>query len=173
MFMETIDVVKTFITALQSGDMELAANTMTDDFKTSGLLPGRELNARELLALQSELLVAMPDFSYNLTDMQEEGDEVKALVQITGTQTGDLSLTLLGLRTIPATGIAVDLAQLSTRYRVADDKVVEMHIDSEPGGGLTGLLQQVGGEIPLLARDKTFNDPAYPEQTASTHNIDE
>jgi predicted ester cyclase len=171
--MEAIDVVKTFITALQSGDMELAAHTMTDDFKTSGLLPGRELNARELLALQSELLVAMPDFSYNLTDLQEEGDEVKALVQITGTQTGDLSLTLLGLRTIPATGIAIDLAQLSTRYRVADDKVLEMHVDAQPGGGLTGLLQQVGGEIPLLTRDKTFNDPAYPEETASSQNIGE
>ncbi|HEV2654816.1 MAG TPA: ester cyclase [Ktedonobacteraceae bacterium] len=171
--MEATEVVKTFITALQSGDMELAAHTMTDDFKTSGLLPGRELNARELLALQSELLVAMPDFSYNLTEVQEEGDEVRALVQITGTQTGDLSLTLLGLRTIPATGLAVDLAQLPTRYRVADDKVTEMHVDSQPGAGLTGLLQQAGAEIPLLTRDKTFNDPAYPQDTASTHNIGE
>jgi predicted ester cyclase len=171
--MEAIDVVKTLITALQSGDMELAANTMTDDFKASGLLPNRDLTTRELLALQSELLVAMPDFSYNLAGVQEDGDEVKAQVQITGTQTGDLSLTLLGLQPIPATGLVVDLGQLATRYRVADDKVAEMHVDSLPGGGLTGLLQQAGGEIPLLTRDKTFNDPAYPEETASGHNIAE
>jgi predicted ester cyclase len=169
--MKAIDVVKTFVTALQSGDMELAADTMGDDFKASGLLPSRDLTARELLALQSELLVAMPDFSYNLADLQEEGDEIKALVHITGTQTGDLSLTLLGLQPIAATGIAVDLAQLATRYRVANDRVVEMHVDSLPGAGLTGLLQQLGGEIPLLPRDKTFNDPAYPEETASSHNI--
>ena len=169
--MDAIDVVMTFITALQSGDMELAANTMADDFKLSGLLPGRVLNERETLAIQYELLIAMPDFSYNLSDLHEEGDELKALVQITGTQTGDLSLPLLGLRPMPATGIAVDLAQLPTSYRVVNEKVVAMDFDTTSGGGLSSLLQQLGGELPLLGREKTFSDPAYPEETASTDNI--
>ena len=170
--MSAIDTVKTFVTALQSGDMQLAADTMAEDFKLSGLTP-RELDEREFLVMQSRLLAAMPDFSYNLADIREEGDEVKASIHITGTQTGDLSLPMLGLEPMQATGLAVDLAQMETSYRVVDGKVAAMHAVPIAGSGLPGLVQQVGTELPLMAREKTFNDPAYPEETASTHNIAE
>ncbi len=46
--MSAIDTVKTFVTALQSGDMQLAADTIAEDFKLSGLTP-RELDEREFL----------------------------------------------------------------------------------------------------------------------------
>ena len=115
----------------------------------------------------------MPDFSYNLSDIREEGDEVRASIQITGIQTGDLSLPMLGLEPIQATGLAVDLAQMETSYRVVNGKVAAMHAVSAAGAGLPGLVQQVGTELPLMERGKSFSDPAYPEETASTHNIAE
>ena len=170
--MSAIDTVKTFITALQSGDMQLAAEVIAEDFRLSGLAP-QELDEREFLVLQSRLLTAMPDFSYNLSNLREEGDEVKAIIQVTGTQTGDLSLPMLGLEPVQATGLAVDLAQMETSYRVVDGKVAAMHVVSAAGSGLPGLVQQVGTELPVMGREKTFNDPAYPEETASTHNIAE
>jgi predicted ester cyclase len=170
--MNAIDTVKTFVTALQSGDMQLAADTMTADFRVSGLTP-QELDEREFLLLQSRLLDAMPDFSYNLSDIHKEGDEVKASIHITGTQTGELSLPMLGLEPMQATGLAVDLAQMETSYRVVDGKVAAMHAVSAAGTGLSGLIQQVGTELPLMERLKSFSDPAYAEETTSTHNIDE
>ncbi|MBV9711378.1 MAG: ester cyclase [Ktedonobacteraceae bacterium] len=170
--MSAIDTVKTFVTALQSGDMQLAADVMAEDFKLSGLTP-QELDEREFLVLQSRLLAAMPDFSYNLADVRKEGNEVRATIRVTGTQTGDLSLPMLGLEPIQATGLAVDLAQMETSYHVVDGKVASMHAVPVAGGGLPGLVQQVGTELPLMEREKTFNDPAYPEETADTHNIAE
>ena len=170
--MSAIDTVKTFVTALQSGDMQLAADVIAEDFKLSGLTP-QELNEREFLVLQSRLLVAMPDFSYNLADEREDGDEVKATIHITGTQTGDLSLPMLGLKPVQATGLAVDLAQMETSFHVVDGKVAQMHVVPAAGSGLSGLMQQVGTELRLMERGKSFSDPAYPEETASTHNIAE
>ncbi len=145
--MSIITTVKTFMTALQAGDMAMAASIMSDDFLISGLTP-RPLNKGEFLALQSELLGAMPDFSYNLDQVQHEGNEVTALIRITGTHTGDLSLPLFGIQLIPPTGIAVALAQVPCEFQINAGKVVGVRVEQVPGGGLSGLLQQVGAELP-------------------------
>ena len=144
--MSNITIVKTLMTALQSGDMELAASSMSDDFLISGLTP-RTLNKSEFLALQSELLGAMPDFSYNLDQIQSTKNEVTALIRITGTHTGYLALPLFGLQSIPATGLAVALPQVPCNFQVDADKVVGVRVEQVPGGGLSGLLQQVGAEL--------------------------
>ncbi|HZO76248.1 MAG TPA: nuclear transport factor 2 family protein [Ktedonobacteraceae bacterium] len=144
--MNTTTTVKTLITALQAGDMEMAASIMSDDFLISGLTP-RPLNKGEFLAFQSELLGAMPDFSYSLDQIQQ-GNEVTALIQITGTHTGNLSLPLFGLRSIQPTGIAIVLPQVPCEFQVDDGKVVGVRVEQVPGGGLSGLLQQIGSELP-------------------------
>ena len=169
--MSAVETVKTFMTALQSGDMELAASIASDEFVVSGLMPAL-LDKGEFLAIQSELLAGIPDFSYNLEDVHREGEEVSALIQITGTHTNDLSLPMLGLPVIPATGLSIDLPQVHVVYQVEDGKVMGMEVESEPGGGLPGLLQQVGAELPLSPRERTMADPAYPEEEPRPENID-
>jgi hypothetical protein len=146
-----VKTVKTFMTALQSGDLELAASLMSDDFLLGGLTP-TPLTKPEFLTLQSELLAAMPDFSFNLSDVQKVDDEVQALIRITGTHTGDLSLPIYGLQAVAATGLAVALPQVGTAFQVEHHRIVGMRVESVTGGGLTGLLQQIGAELPLQPR---------------------
>ena len=154
--MSATEIVKTLITALQSRDTEVAANDMSDDFVVRGWMP-YPLDKAKFLAIQSALLDAMPDFSYNLSDVYEAGNEVVALIQVTGTQTNDLALPLHGMPPFPATGLAVNLPQVQTRFVLKDDKVSEMNVESVPGGGLAGLLQQVGTELPVAPRlDEKF-----------------
>jgi hypothetical protein len=147
----TIETVKALVTALQSGDMELAAQRMSDDCIVSGLAPN-PLERDEFLALQSELLAAMPDFSYNLGELHAQDNRVTGLVTITGTHSNDLELPMYGLKTIPATGLAVVLPQVESTWLVERDRVKRVRISEVPGGGLTGLLQQVGAELPLFPR---------------------
>jgi SnoaL-like protein len=154
--MSPTEIVKTFITALQSGDMEVAANDMSDDFVVRGWTP-YPLDKEKFLATQSALLDAMPDFSYNLSDVHKAGNEVEALIQVTGTQTNDLDLPMHGMPPFPATGLAIDLPQVQARFVLKEHKVSEMSIESVPGGGLAGLLQQVGTELPVAPRlDEEF-----------------
>jgi hypothetical protein len=149
--MSSTETVKTFITALQSGDFELAANCVADDFVLSGWSP-QPLDKGEVLAMQSELRDAMPDYSFHLSDLQEHDNQVEALIQISGTHRYDLALPMFGLPLIPYSGVAIDLPQVHTYFSLAGNKITEMHIEEMPGGGLTGLLQQVGTELPILPR---------------------
>ena len=149
--MSASDTVKTLVTALQSGDMPFAANSMSDEFIVTGFahIP---LNKTEFLALQSELCAAMPDFSYNFSNDRHHRNEVQALIQITGTQTNDLNLPLFGIPVIPATGLAISLPQVHVTYLTEIEQVTEMRMESVAGSGLAGLLQQVGTELPVPPR---------------------
>ncbi len=145
------ELVKSFITALQSGDFDLAATLMSDDFIAGGFTPD-PLDKGEFLAMQSELHDAMPDYDFHFSDIQEHDNGTEALIQITGTHNRDLELAMFGLPLIPATGLAIDLPQVHTQYRVSDGKIAEIRFESVPGSGLPGLLQQIGTELPILPR---------------------
>ncbi len=149
--MSTTDTVKTLVTALQSGDMAFAASYISDDFFLTGFA-SIPLNKTEFLAVQSELCAAMPDFSYNFSNDHHHHNEIQALIQITGTQTNDLNLPMFGIPIIPATGLAISLPQVHVAYRVENEKVTEMRMETVAGSGLAGLLQQVGTELPVAQR---------------------
>jgi len=149
--MNSTEIVQTFITALQWGDMEVAVSRIADDFVFSGWTP-QPLDKGEFLAMHSELKGAMPDYSFHLSNVQEGDEGVEAFIQITGTQMRDLSLPTFGVPLIRYTGIDVSLPQVRTNFSLAGDKITEMRVESVPGGGLTGLLQQIGTELPVLPR---------------------
>jgi len=147
--MSARETVKTFMTALQSDDMETAANAMADDFTFHGWTR-HPLDKGQFLALQSRLLAAMLDFSYNLSDVHKEksGHGATAFISITGTHTNALDLPLPGFLPIEATGLAIALPQAHAYYKFEGDKIREMSVEDVPGGGLMGLIQQVGSELP-------------------------
>lgn len=149
--MEATELVMTCITALQSGDMSLAASLLADDFELHGWT-AQTIDKGQFLAMQSNLLVAMPDFSYTLSDVHMEGQSVEALIQISGTNSGNLDLSVLDIAPIQATGLAVELPQVPVRFVSEGDTLKEMAMVTEAGGGLAGLLQQIGGELPVAPR---------------------
>ena len=157
--MSAIDTVNTYMTALQSGDIELAADTMSDDFVMSGFAP-KELNKNQFLSTYSNLLASMPDLSFNMADELSEADGVVQVeIEITGTHLNQLSLPVLGIQPIEPTGLAVTLAQTKTTYHVnSENKVTRMEMQPVVGGGLEGLLQQVGAELPLEPRGVNFRE---------------
>jgi hypothetical protein len=149
--MSAVEIVKTFITALQSEDLGLAADYMTDDFEMTGWTTN-PIGKTEFLAMQSQLNSAMPDFSYNLSNEHRAEDVVKALIRITGTHSQDLSLPTFGIPLIPYTGIAIDLPQVSVEFALNNSQVRAMRVEPVAGGGLNGLLQQIGTELPVSPR---------------------
>ncbi len=140
--------------ALQSGDLALAAGLMFDDFVIRGW--AREpLGKGGFLAMQSELLNAMPDFSYGLSEVARHNGCVTALMLVSGTHTNDLALPMVGIELIPPTNLTIYLPQVHTEYLLENGKVKEISIEVVPGGGLSGLLQQIATELPVSSRLNT------------------
>lgn len=149
--MSPADVVKTFITALQAGEMEEAARFIADDFVERGWTP-QALDGQTFLAMMSALRNAIPDFSFNLSNVSEQNDAARALIAIEGTHTRDLALPEFGLPLIAYSGVAIYLPQARAEFRIKEQQITEMLVETIPGGGLTGLLQQIDTELPLLPR---------------------
>jgi len=94
------------------------------------------------------MLAAFPDWSFNLSDVQVTGNVAHTKHQITGTHTGNLDLSALGLPVVPATGKAVKLPVEYGDFTFEGGKVVRLHVDVPADGGIPAMLQQLGVEMP-------------------------
>lgn len=168
--MNSQEIVKTVITALQSGDFSEAANYMAPDFQLVGWMP-QPLNEGQFLALQAELDAAMPDFSYQLSDLHGHADVVEGLIQVSGTHTRTLALPLLDIPPMRETGQQVVLPQVAVKFLLKDGKITEMGVQPVDGGGMEGLLQQMN-DVPISPRikelDQLAENPVMQEIEART-----
>jgi predicted ester cyclase len=147
--MTKTETVKAFSAALEAREFEKAASYLADGFEFSGPVP-QPIGKKEFIAIQSAFESAFEDWSFNSHDEVEQGDKVVAAVQITGTHTRDLVLPMAGMPTIPATNKKVSLPEEHLEFTFMGDKIASLTSDNVPGGGVPGVLQQLGVPLPPM-----------------------
>ena len=147
--MNAIDVVKAGMAAAESGDLNKMSAMLTDDMVFAGPVPV-PVGKREFMGLQSAMVAAMPDWKFNGTDYKEAGDKVTVNFQISGTQTGELNLPMPGFPKVPATGKHVSLPKEGMTFMVRDGKISRIESANVPGGGVGGVLAQLGVPMPPM-----------------------
>ena len=145
--MSTMDVVKEGLAASEAGDFGKLEGMVADDFSMSGPVP-MPVGKREFIGLMTALAAAMPDMKFNTHDFKENGDQVTVMVQITGTHTGELQLPMPGMPAIKPTGIKVSLPAEPSTFTVKDGKLAMLEVASIEGGGVMGILSQLGVNMP-------------------------
>src|SRR5690349_21429279 len=145
--MSAMDVVKEGLAATEAGDFGKLDSLVADDFVFAGPVP-QPVGKPEFMGLQIALLKAMPDWKFNAKDVKENGDQVSMLLQVTGTQTGELQLPMPGLPAIPASGKKVALPYEPTTFTVNNGKLTKLEVESSADGGLMGILSQLGVNMP-------------------------
>jgi len=145
--MGTKETAQAFINAWQSGDPAEVAAVCADNFTFSGAVP-QALDVQAAGGLVAIMKNAFPDIQYHTRITHIEGDVVHVVNQVTGTHTGDLDLTPMGLGVIPATRRTFSLPEELGRITIAGDKVVNFHVDAPSNGGLPGILAQIGVTMP-------------------------
>jgi predicted ester cyclase len=145
--MSAIDSVKAGLEAIEAHDFKRVEELLADDMKFVGPVP-EPVGKREFIGLQSALISAMPDWRFNPSDFKEDGDIVTVMLQISGTQTGELNLPLPGIPKIPPTGKHVSLPEELTTFTVKNGKVTMIDTESSPVGGVQGILMQLGVPMP-------------------------
>jgi predicted ester cyclase len=147
--MTKTETVKAFSAALEAREFDKAASYLADDFVLNGPVP-QPIGKQEFIAIQSAFESAFEDWSFNSHDEVEQGDKVVAAVQITGTHTRDLILPMPGMPTIPATDKKVSLPEEHLEFTFMGDKIASLTTDNVPGGGIPGVLQQIGVPLPPM-----------------------
>jgi len=147
--MTKTETVKAFAAALEARDFSMAASYLAYDFVFSGPVP-QPIGKQEFIAVQSAFEDAFQDWSFNSHDEVEQGDKVLSAVQITGTHTRDLVLPMPGMPPIPATNKRVSLPEEHLEFTFKGDKIASLTSDNAPGGGVPGILQQLGVPLPPM-----------------------
>ena len=147
--MTKTEAVRAFSVALEAREFEKAASYLADDFVLSGPVP-QPIGKQEFIAVQAAFENAFEDWSFNSHGEVEQGDKVISAVQITGTHTRDLVVPIPGMPTIPATHKKVSLPEEHLEFTFKGDKIVSLTSDNVPGGGVPGVLQQIGVPLPPM-----------------------
>ena len=145
--MNTQTIAQAFANAFNAGDLDEVAGYLAEDFQFSGPTP-QPLGAAEWLGMTRALQAAFPDIQYNLQIEAVEGDTVRTSTQLSGTHTGELDLTAMGLGVIPATGKRFANPKEYGEATVEGGKVASIRVEAAEGSGLEGILRQIGVQPP-------------------------
>lgn len=145
--MNALETVQAELAAIEAGDWARARSLLADDYTFSGAVP-EPIGPDAWLAIHRGMSEAMPDFSFNARGLRESGDKVFGQVQVSGTQTRELALPIPGLKPVPPTGKRVSLPTEDIAATVRGGKIVNLEVGAVPGGGVPGMLSQLGATIP-------------------------
>ncbi len=148
--MNAIDLVKAGFATSEAGQPGKFAEYLADDLVFAGPVP-EPVGKREFIGIQTAMVAAMPDWKFNGKDFKQDGDKVTATFQITGTQTRELNLPMPGFPKVPASGKHVSLPQEGMTFTVKDGKISRIESAAVPGGGVMGVLAQLGVQLPHMA----------------------
>jgi len=145
--MSNLEVAKRFADQLETGDLKGLQPLLADDFKAKGAT--RELNKQQALGYLQIFFTAFPDHRFGFTDFEEKGELIQCTGQETGTHQGALDLNPLGMPvSLSPTGKSFKLPKGMYTFRVAEDKVNFYGEEAMQGGGLAGILEQLGVKLP-------------------------
>jgi predicted ester cyclase len=146
--MTGIEIVKAMLAAAEAGDFNKAGGMLTDDMLFAGPVP-KPVSKVEFIGIQSAMRAGIPDWKFGASDFKENGNQVTAVLQITGTQTKELKLPMPGMAPIPATGKHVSLPKEPATFTIKDGKVARLETAVVPGAGVMGVLAQLGVPVPM------------------------
>jgi SnoaL-like protein len=145
--MTTSETLRALLTAMEAQRWDEARGYLTEDFVFGGAVP-EEIGPDAWLGVHKALGAAMPDFSFNASGIQDTSDGAAGQVQISGTQTRDLALPVPGIPAIPPTGKRVSQPAERITVTARGAKIARITVSETPGGGLPGILSQLGVALP-------------------------
>ena len=142
--------VKELLSHFEHRESSQVDESLTDDFAFSGPTP-EPLTKKSFMDLHTSLINAFPDWAFNAHDFEESGDKVNFKVRITGTNTKELSLPMLGIKAA-ASNKRVTLAEEKTEIEFAGNQISSYKVEKVDNAGVPGMLAQLGIPMPAPAK---------------------
>jgi ketosteroid isomerase-like protein len=141
-----IATVSSFFSLVEGKQLDAAYALLSDDLVVRGPAPV-PLGKKEYTAVHSAWSKACSDWSFNLSKAEVvAGGKVAATIAISATLDGDLvGLPVPGLPArIAPTGRRAKLPEEHPVVTVEGGKITALEFATPPGGGIPGLLAQMG-----------------------------
>jgi hypothetical protein len=145
--MEHEMIVESFLNAIENNDFATAESFVSNNFNVIGVKP-EPLTVKEFLGVHRAFGQGMPDFKFNYKIGSVSKNIVETKIKLTGTHLKEMPAPIPGLHNIPATNKTVNMPEEKARFTIKENKIESMHIETVQGGGLHGVLKQLGVEIP-------------------------
>jgi hypothetical protein len=152
MNMNPREIVQALVDSVQRGDFKKAQSFLSTNYQFSGPIP-TPIDGETWMAINRNLKKAFPnlDYHFHLDGVDGlDGSVIRMSSELKGTHRGTLDLSPLGLGTTPATDKAIATPREHGRVTIKGDKVVSWVVDRIEGGGLMGMLGQLGLTIPAM-----------------------
>ena len=133
--------------AMEERDFARAGGFLSDQLQVTGVAP-EPLSKSDFLNVHRALSSGIPDLKFHHRIFKEDGDRNGVKVSITGTHTKEMTPPVPGLRNIPATGKPIKMPQEEVYLTAREGKITKIELKQTPGGGLRGLLKQIGVTLP-------------------------
>ena len=143
------DTVRNVMNALEANDKEAAASYLADTFIASGWTP-QAVNKNTFLNIIAEIKEGIPGLIFNLHNVQEVDDTtVTATMKIAGYQSDSFIIPELGTPPIPQTANSVNMPPEDVRFTFEQGLITSMYVQPTEGGGIRGLLRQLGIDLTI------------------------
>jgi predicted ester cyclase len=142
--------VREFFSLIEQRDWARLDGLLHERFRATGPTSAA-LDRDGFVAMHAALGTAIKDWRFNVSAVVPDGDRVVATIRITGTHTGLLDLPMVGLRNVPPTNLAIHLPEERPSFAFRDGLISEMAFKTPTGGGLPGILNQLGVRKPAPA----------------------
>lgn len=144
--MSNLETAERVADLLESRDIKGLQASLADNFTAKG--PTLELTKQQVLGYLQIMFTAFPDHRFGFADFEEKGDSICCTSRETGTHTGVLDLNPLGMPvSLPPTGKSFKMPECGITFRVAGDKVTYYSEEAVDGGGMPGILNQLGVKL--------------------------
>ena len=140
------EIVQALLDSVQRGDFEKVRFLVSNDCQFSGPAP-EPIKCEVWIGLTRNLKRAFPNIDYHFhVDRVDglSGHLVNISAELKGTHSGVLDLSLLGLGVTPATNKSFASPCEHVKVTIKDSKVASWVVEPIDGGGLMGILGQLG-----------------------------
>lgn len=145
--MSNLETFQRFTELLEARDLNGMQDMFADNATVKG--PTVELGKQQIVDYFKTLFTAFPDISFGLTDFEEQGDVLYCVSHEKGTHKGILDLRPFGIPLfLPPTEKTYTMPKTTYTFHIVNGKIVSFNEETVEGGGLKGILSQLGVKIP-------------------------
>lgn len=134
-------LVTDVFTSLAKGNGELVESNFSEDFKSTVL--SNPVDKKQYIMAFNSLKKGIPDLQINVHDVEEAGDKLHALLNLSGTHSGEIPSLIPGFKQLVPSGKKFKADNVEVEISLKDDRIREIKSVKTGKGVFNELFTQL------------------------------